>query len=368
MADAGLSGDAPQGAGADASTKRDSELAGDLAKGVSSFAVGPVSAQVAGDGATRPGHGASVQATVSVPATLDELRAHVRSIYDGYTPRFIPGAHWAQFRLALIEILVEADAPSVGAADNWVRELARYAYWAWQQGMPVTREVLMRLDLLDHYVTSAPLHVPRTAEKPLRAIRTRLEGVDRQAVRSTLSRVGPGFYTSTEMAAFASWANSQDDRRRRTNAFALLSFTAGAGLRPGEFVELRVGDVSVRSDMVVVSLSDRRTAVVDLWDAAAREAVAGRAADEYVFDVVTDRSDPRILQSFIRRTRGSQLPVPDRLRATWLMNQLIAGTPVDVLCSAAGLTTSYTLRAYFPFLQRDEQESFAALRNAEARR
>ena len=138
---------------------------------------------------------------------------------------------------------------------------------------------------------------------------------------------------------------------RSALALALVVFGIGAGLRPGELVALRGGDVTRHGRQVVVHVSGPAARVVPVTADYAGRAweLAGRAGSDFVFrpgpaergykNFVTNfalglAADPAAPRLSLRRARSS-----------FICGQLAAGTPVGVLLDVTGIAEAGSLAA-----------------------
>ena len=95
----------------------------------------------------------------------------------------------------------------------------------------------------------------------------------------------PAPYSPAERAELAAVAAAQRDPARRSSALAMVVFGIGAGLRPGELVALRGGDVFRHGRQVMVQVSGPSARVVPVTSRYAGRAweLARRAGSDFVF-------------------------------------------------------------------------------------
>jgi integrase len=95
----------------------------------------------------------------------------------------------------------------------------------------------------------------------------------------------PAPYSPGERAELAAAARAQRDPAKRSSALAMIVFGIGAGLRPGELVALRGGDVRRRDRQVTVHLSGPAARVVPVTPRYAGRApeLARGAGSDFVF-------------------------------------------------------------------------------------
>ncbi|MFD7871519.1 hypothetical protein ACFV3I_13605 [Microbacterium sp. NPDC059771] len=161
-------------------------------------------------------------------------------------------------------------------------------------------------------------------------------------------------YTPDEIAALRSWARSQGSSMRRQDASVLLALGFGGGLATRELLALRVSDMDVRPDSVHALVWDRRPRLVPIlpaWDAALRDAVADADSDAWLFRRGRTGVRPGQVTDFLHRGHTTELDVrPARMRTTWMLTHLQAGTPPRELLRIAGLENLAALDRLTPFL------------------
>lgn len=233
-----------------------------------------------------------------------------------------------------------------------LRGLARFAD---SRGVPAGREFLLDYDVIEAFCV---------AGLPGRASSTR--GTYRSALYRLAAAVhgGPGQqptplagakalppYSRAERAELAAIAAAQRDPAR-ASVLALVVFGIGAGLRPGELVALRGGDVFRRGRQVMVQVSGPGARVVPVTAGYAGRAweLARRAGSGFVFRPgPADRSYKNFVTNFARGlTADPAAPGLSlrRARSSFICDHLAAGTPVGVLLSVTGIAEAGSLARY----------------------
>jgi hypothetical protein len=248
-----------------------------------------------------------------------------------------------------VEAFVEAMARELGlgssASDRRTRrQLFRLTRWATGEGIPLDRERILDPDTVERFVTHA-----------LGAERSR------STYRAVLRRVGPMLtknapweprpeaiarrqlappYSDAEVGVLADDANAQPTVARQRAAWAFLLLGLGAGLDgrwatrvtgrdvtyDGTVVRVQVGEPAARS---VVVLGALEASLLDLAELSGSECLVGghslsnRRTGHLTGRLVTPTGHPRL--------------APARLRSTWLLWHVRAGTGLPELCEAAGL-------------------------------
>jgi integrase len=162
----------------------------------------------------------------------------------------------------------------------------------------------------------------------------------------------PSPYSPAERAGLAAVAAAQRDPAGRRSALAVVVFGIGAGLRPGELVALRGGDVDRRGRQVVARVPGSRQRLVPVASRyAARAAELARCAgDGFVFRPGrADRGYKNFVTNFAR-TLAADPAAPrltlGRCRSSFICDHLAAGTPVGELLAITGICRAESLARY----------------------
>lgn len=157
-------------------------------------------------------------------------------------------------------------------------------------------------------------------------------------------------YAVKEVAAFESWSGWQTSPERRTSAGALLALGLGAGLTGAEIIALKMNDVDLSTMTVHVMGSNRRDVpVFPDWHAPlnARWSVVGSGG--WVFREGQRGGNVNLITDFVSR-KPAEVPLQARrMRATWLVRHLDAGTPVKQLLRISGIQSAEAFDRFLPF-------------------
>jgi hypothetical protein len=224
------------------------------------------------------------------------------------------------------------------------RQLLRLARWATGEGLALDREVILD-----------PSTVERFAEVALASDRSRA------TYRAVLRRVGPLLttrapweprpstlarrqvtppYTAPEVLLLRKDALVQPTAARRRAARALLALGLGVGLDGRWVTRVAAEHVTASASGVVVEVGEPAArsvvALVDwedelLW-------LAANAEDQFLVggNSTSTRRTGHLTERLMTPTGHPRL-APARLRSTWLLAHLRAGTRLPELCRAAGL-------------------------------
>jgi len=286
----------------------------------------------------------------------------------GYTPR-VPKQHWLVIGPFVRAAVTDFNPSTTIQAKAIMSVLREFVLWAWRQGLELNRDALFTQGLALAFLAGFGEHQDRTRQTLLTQV---LNWWAEDGERADL-RVGTGPqptapYVQKELAQFFGWANGQTTPSRRRKAMAILCLGAGAGMTLHEMNIARVGDVVRDGDDVTILIrtNGRVVTLVNVWADQLAVTVAGRSANDLLIEGNrSGTASASALASFLKSSRSLVArPVFARLRATWIVQQLQSGTPVDVLVVAAGFSDIRSLERYFIFIKRDARAAAAALRDA----
>ncbi|MFF1876585.1 tyrosine-type recombinase/integrase [Leifsonia sp. NPDC058230] len=239
-----------------------------------------------------------------------------------------------------------------------------------EQGLPMTANVVFSRQAIDAYVTLENKGRAEGTRRNYRAMLMRISEVVAPAEHpdslTPLSRKRIATpYAPPEMSQFRFWAVGQQTAQKRYRARLMLVLCAGAGLRPSDIAHLYKRDVVIDDRGVLVNVRGDRPRIVPLlreWEAWMLP-LLDEADDEHPLWGEPNRRDrSNLLSSFTQYTAGTY-PRGDRLRATWLVHHLQAGTPIKELLRAAGFDKFENLPRYLEFVTSLEVDEYrAALR------
>jgi hypothetical protein len=243
-----------------------------------------------------------------------------------------------------------SDAHPYRVAEHALAAMAGFADWLVFTGAGAPEASSMRADLIDSYTAFRKSEVsPAVSERERKLLRT-LAGisnaVEQRNHSTNASAAVP--YTADEQAAFRRWAESQPSQLRGHLATTLLALGLGCGLNISEMVNVRNGDVHTLSDgLVGVRVGQRLVPAVLEWADELQSVTGDEDADYLLRPHAPSRTVASLKESLRRFTRPA--PSTQRMRASWLLAHVEAGTPVHVLIDAAGVSSSDVLRRVLPF-------------------
>jgi len=232
------------------------------------------------------------------------------------------------------------------------------ALWAWQtKGIELTASKIYRKRVVEEFVHRGMNDYSRSSRATYRS--TLMAIVDAVTPASeqpfTIPRSAPTRpYNDKEIAALRSWANHQGSPQRRRDASVLLALGFGAGLATRELLSVRCSDIRVAAQAMSVTVWDGRPRTVPVlaaWESPLREAVADRDADRWLFRPGRQGVRSAQVTDFLHRGQTTELDVrPVRMRTTWLLEHVRAGTPPRDLLRISGLENLAALDRLTAFL------------------
>lgn len=233
-----------------------------------------------------------------------------------------------------------------------------FVLWAWQtKGLELDVTRMFRRRVVEEYVHRGMASFTRGSRATYRSVLLTI--VDAVTPPSEapfpIPRSDPTPpYTAAEIAALRSWASAQGSTVRRRDAAVLLAMGFGAGLATRELLSVRTGDIDVRGDEVhilVWSGRPRLVPVLPAWQPGLRAVVTELGDNQRAFRIGRTGVRPAQVTDFLHRGHITELGVrPARMRTTWLLGHLQAGTPPRDLLRIAGLEHLAALDRIRPFL------------------
>lgn len=290
---------------------------------------------------------------------------------SSYRPQAIDEPLWVVVRPFVLACASALPLEGWASATRTLRALAQIGLWAVGEGIGLDQEVIFDPDTVERFVRA-------------------LSGSDasRSTYRAVLRRIGPLLtrnapweprptplsrrhvavpYTAEELALLSNDACQQPTAGLRRAAGALLALGAGAGLDGRWCTRVRADDVLVDA-VVLIRVGDpaaRLVPVLARCEAAVLD-LAKTADGEYLAGgYSTSRNRASALTASLVVPPGHPKLSCARLRSTWLLSHLMAGTRLPELASAAGfqgITVLSDLLSHVP--KMDERDSVQMLRGA----
>ena len=277
-----------------------------------------------------------------------------------YRPRFMPAEHWEPIADLVRDAVSRCDGKSPHGARVLLGCTAALADWCERiAGIPLEIRYVFRHDIVNSYVAHL-LNNTDMKRSSVATHRSRLLGMAdilqqgppvNQQLRGLRTGDTAAPYSHDEQVALRWWAAQQPTDLRRINATVLLAATMGAGLTNAETLFLAAEHVTVDELGVLVSVHGKRHRVVPVlaeWESVIADvADAAMRPDQWLFRPNRSSCDGNQLANFLRKCSDHPFQISvQRLRSTWIVTQLAAGTPVQAVLDASGIETIGALGRY----------------------
>lgn len=283
---------------------------------------------------------------------------------SSYNP-MLPSSTWEQVQPFVAEVIgARCGGMTRRQREEYQRSLAYFGDWVVHTGMVDLSDALTP-DVIDVYREDRAREVVGVmAERERKMLRT-LAGITPSVERrlvSTASEPEPP-YSDIELAVFHTWATQQRTAYQTVACLAVFALGVGCGLTAGEILAAR-GEDLVDADgvpAVRVARDGRTVPVVDRWRHCLERLVEIAPIGLFVAPKAGDRKGA--MRSVLQFSVGEAKPTPTRLRMTWLVAHLEAGTPLAALLPATGMTSTDSLRRAMAYVRpMSPERTVAALR------
>jgi integrase len=176
-------------------------------------------------------------------------------------------------------------------------------------------------------------------------------------------------YTGDEETILTDWAKAEKRKGHGSDALVLLALGFGAGLSATEIMTVRAGDVAVRDEAVVVIVREgrvREVTVLRKWERALAKRAGELEPEEFLFKPGRAGGSKNLISNFVTRANVQGVHAQtQRMRSTWLVLHMGAGTSLVDLVDAAGVDSLEALTRYLQFVRRvPSAEAAKQLRSA----
>ena len=271
-----------------------------------------------------------------------------------FSPLNVPEVLWRRIEALVKDTVAQAAPASVYAAKSLMTVVTQLVIWVDTLGLPLEPGVVFHPDTIDRFASEGCAHL---ASGTQHNYRTQLRAVGSVVLGSEffpppplpLKRAEPlAPYSFADIAALRSWGRGLPTERYRHNIAVILALGLGAGLHSQELLPL-VGTDVTRDDtgttVHVIGERAREVPVLSTW-ADQVAALATKAGQRPIFlperTVITRRQVP----NFIARCPKGEAPSLNaiRLRNTWIVGHLSAGTHLLALAQAAGVDATQVVK------------------------
>lgn len=277
---------------------------------------------------------------------------------EGYTPTFkgpVTAEAWGRVAPLVKATVTQLAVSDVTLCRQYLTWMTRLTVWCDREGLDLTVEVVLHPATVERFVAMLPAG---TATSTVRSKLRRLTDVclagAPEVAAVPIGRRDPRPpYTPAEVGLLFADARARKPYQRDC-LLAGLCLGLGAGTGRGEMSAVTGTHVTRRNGLLVVAVpGDRARTVAVRYEFAVELEQLAAAVGERLLVSPQNRGGKNVAKSLSSWMRGTDTTPAfdvDRLRATWLLHHLAAGTPMRVLADAAGTTTAVTLMALVAYL------------------
>ena len=294
-----------------------------------------------------------------------------------YSPRSVPTDVWRRIEILVRTWVRQAEPGAVYEAQYLLNVVTQLALWVEGLGQPLELEIVFHPDTIDRFAREALTHLKAGTRNNYRTM-ARVVGAAVLGPPLYQPRVLPlqrsdivHPYSPDEVARLLAWHRGLRTDRYRDNVGVLLAHGLGAGLTSDQVRHHHGADTVRDAHGVLVQLQHptaRDVPVLRRWEDEVAD-IADRAGPGLVFLPNLASDSIRKVPNFIARVPKGDAPPLNmiRLRVTWMVHHLSAGTDIAVLSRAAGVAP-HQLVKYLDFVpETGDAEARCQLREATAR-
>jgi integrase len=244
--------------------------------------------------------------------------------------------------------------------------VSRLALFAWASaGVPLEDDIVFNPKFINRFVQHHLEQYSRAGKNTMRArLRRTSEALLGDEAAGAFRALGKAEasrpYHLSEVASLLSWSSSQRNEDRATSAGTLLALGLGAGLTGREIIDLELGDITAdrRGVEVHVSGDDARDVpVLARWEPFLVRRLTSGVVSRWAFRGGQRGGNVNLVTDFVSRNpRPSVELQARRMRATWIVEHLTRGTPLDLLLEVAGLQSAEALDRLLPYVTRTDDD------------
>lgn len=276
-----------------------------------------------------------------------------------YTPT-IEIAIWTATRDLVTAAVAKCTGKTAYADHDLLQAATRLAAWVHEQPeLDLSQRVVFAPATIERFVAEGLGHYAPASRGNRRSMLLRMSEVllGDKARRARLAPLPASTasapYTNHEIAELRAWTRLSTGARRK-NALVLVALGVGAGLSAGEVLGVTRQDI-VREGtavwVIVTGARPRRVQVECAWSDSLLRAVVGLEPGDWVFGNGRATAGKNMVTNFVAKTATTGLaPNSQRMRATWIVDQLRAGTAAVPLMRAAGVASLEAITRYVQFV------------------
>lgn len=300
------------------------------------------------------------------PQETAELRADATDWLTAYRPQ-ITDAEWTAVRSVVVECgtkLVTSHGATKSSLRTDLKAVTSLAVWRSERVSKLTLRTLLDPLTINQFAIDVKKSAPKTAatyQSSLLRVGRRLNPGAPWDIREPVSRrtIKPP-YTDAELALLeADIARNEANRAHAGEALLVLGL--GAGLDGRWAARCVREDVHVDADGIQIQVPGRVVTLARPFEARMRALLAVTPPGGFLIGgTATGKNAASLAMARLKLDRRTPALDLGRLRSTWIVAHLVAGTNLKVLGQQAGIvgaTTYCDLLRYVPDLAEDTEEA-----------
>lgn len=294
-----------------------------------------------------------------------ELVAHMNGSSRPYRPQ-MPSRDWDAIAPYVHDVVARAEPIVTYSARELYPAVTRLAHFTCSEYAPLTDAAVFDPYMVNRFITHHLAGYNRASRNTIRARLRRVseallgdDAVGKFKALGKAEAVTP--YTVAEQASLEGWSRAQTSEERRTSAAALLSLGFGAGLTGAEIIRQRLEDIVSTASAVEIHVcgsTPRVIPVLEAWSTGIRDRFNYMHGGGWAFRADQRGGNINLITDFVSRTAAPVEIQTRRMRATWLVEQLEAGTPLKTLLRISGLQSAEALDRVLPFVREKDAQGF----------
>lgn len=311
----------------------------------------------------------------SCPATFlaDRLSEHwsfgapvrpqdsVRGTIDRFSPGDVAADVWRRVEPVVKEAVTQVGFTDAQLAKKCLSIVGQLGVWADRIGHPVDTASLFTPEFIDRFITEGCAHLSDGTRLNYRSqlwhVGSAVAGHKLFPPRSVSLKASPLMvpYSEAEITDLVSWSRGLGTESMRRDTWALFALGLGAGMKSEEISRTVGTDIHVEDGTVLVEVlgpGGRIARVVPIHHVWANAALrlAEESGERPFFRSDRTRINRNDVVGFVRRCSLTGPPRfnVQRLRITWLVGHLSAGTHLAALQQASGVAAGQ-LAKYLKF-------------------
>lgn len=272
-----------------------------------------------------------------------------------YRPQ-LPKKDWAAIEPYVRDVVARAEPLVAYTERELLTAVSRLVHFAWVNRVPLEDRAALSPRTVERFVQHHLAGYNRASRNTIRArLRRVSEALLGDAAIGRFKALGKAEasrpYSDSDISLLRAWGRSMRTDELTSSAGALLALGLGTGLTGAEIIRQRIESVDFSECAVHVEGENARTVPIqgDVWLDLLRSRHDVLAGSGWAFRAQQRGGNINLITDFVSHTTPQIPLVTRRMRATWLVHHLNAGTPLRRLLRIAGLQSAEALDRVLPF-------------------